>query len=371
MFYSQAAKLINTEFSYLAPEQVFAGQYWDEFGITPHLVPDRGEVLMLGLAAGGGIRPILTSHKSISVTAIDICDSAVTSCLKFYAEIFPDIKFDAFACDALDFLENTKKSFDAIWVDLYSEDSYSPLNFNERFHELIRNRLTPDGVVLINAYGLPFQFSPLKSPGPQARLTHTLQQHFHFVSALPFRRNLTLIASRTPLSLYPYEPHPGLNELDRLTHDLIASRLRSLSIIEPIEEDHRHSLGTLSNVNSRLPSLWQDLVLDMKAIGIEIGSPVELLALIQDRRRIEDALETLINCNLPLQTVVPILCAGESNLQELNVDWIFAWYARNHSRLSKQVNAIWIAQLWSMILQPSRRFQQYRKTIEHLLGTDT
>lgn len=361
MFYANTSIQINSNWTFLDPGQVFAGQYWDEFGITGHLVPEGGRVLMLGLASGGAIRPILSTHKQIQLTAVDSDAKSVESCGAFFEQHFPQLRFRTEGADALSYLAEQSTTYDAIWADVYLEDGYSPLYFKNEFYRLASELLSPNGVLLLNGYGLPNQFEPLRRRGPQSMIARHLQNNFGFVGALPYRRNLTFIAGRNKPVSSLSEAHPSLNALDKLTFRAFANRLQALVPVEDVEAENSPSLS-FKVLDSEMRDLWSTVVDELRLYNVELSRPAEIFDFVQNETLAYQVLNAANERGSMLMTCVPILCAGETNLRELKVDWLFQWFTQHRDRLAASVRDIWTVQLWSMVLQPSRRFRSHEST---------
>lgn len=349
---------VRTDWTHLHPDQVFTGQHSDEFALTPHLVRAGARVLLLGLAGGAGLRPMLASAKRLDVTTVDLERPTLLACREFYARHFPSLDFRTVHADARRFLEVSQSEFDAIWVDTYARDAYPELMQDAAFYELLERRLAPGGFVAVNTIGLPIHFAPLERDGIQRAVAANVTRVFGHVLALPYRRNLTLIGARDPSKLHATEPHPLLNELDARTLAQFPTRLSALEPITlnaaPVPSD-----ASFSEIDATIADLWEEFVAELRAHGFQLEKPRDLITFVQNETLATIALEVALSRNAPFVTAVPILCADHMNERFLNVDWIFNWYAKNRARLGRHQRSVWRTQLWSMVIAPSGRWRQF------------
>lgn len=373
MFYAQTQKIIDKNLTYLDTTSVFTGQYWDEFGITSYLIPPKAHVLMLGLSFGGGIRPILGSDKDVSLICVDYDTTSVKACRDFYKKYFPEIQFEARAAEAMAFLKSCTDKYNCIWLDIYEDNSYSHLYFNHEFFDLLKHHLTDDGVLLINSYGLPNQFSPLNKEGIQSRFCQFLSDHFKTIKMIPYRRNLTLVASRNQISIYPTKAHPSLNPLDKQTFQSFEPRLHSAQPIPKITSV-LPSTGLFVEIDAQMREQWNEIRNYLSGIGQKIETNLQILDLIQDASRAQKVASQMLSEKSALIAFLPILCAGESQIKPIHVDWIFDWTIQNSEELKRNMpeiyHQIWLPQIWSMILQSSKQYRKYYFSILPLLKKD-
>ncbi|MBC7740992.1 MAG: hypothetical protein H7061_02265 [Bdellovibrionaceae bacterium] len=375
MFYSQKSKIIDHNLTYLHSQKVFTGQYWDEFALTSSLVPDNAEVLMLGLSLGGGIRPILSGDKIISLTCVDYDSPSVNKCKSFYKEYFPEIKFKAITEDAKIYLSQCSKKFHAIWLDIYEAEAYSSLYFEQDFMNLIKSSLENGGVLLVNSYGLPNHFSPLELDGVQNHLAKFLAANFESLRSIPFRRNITFVASNAPAKIYETQPQAALNAMDKFTFKFIQQKLQA-SASQEITFNTESSAPTVKEykfgeIDNQMRAQWQELRNLIKPIGISLNENKEIVMLLENQTQCAKALKHLLDINPRLACFVPILGAGESHSQALDIGWIFDWTYNNIALLKEKLNEdfgdIWLCQLWSLVIHPNGQFKaEYFKMLEML-----
>jgi spermidine synthase len=112
------------------------------------------------------------------------------------AEYFPSLEQIHYLLgDASDFPAYTSLPFDAICVDLYTESGYPNFVFDHLFWHKVRSGLEPEGVAIVNAFGLPAHLHPLIGETPQVQVIRAMQAEFRTVYALPYRRNMTLVGT--------------------------------------------------------------------------------------------------------------------------------------------------------------------------------
>jgi spermidine synthase len=124
-------------------------------GLLAHPRPERG--MVIGGGEGATLREILR-HKSIRrALMVDIDQEVVEQCKRHLPEMhqgaFDDPRTEVRHEDARAFLEQTSERFDLIVVDLTEplEEGPACLLFTREFYSLIRDRLTPEGVMTMQA----------------------------------------------------------------------------------------------------------------------------------------------------------------------------------------------------------------------------
>lgn len=366
MFYHENSEIIDTLSSYLDPHQVFTGNYWDEFGFTSFLVPNNAKVLMLGLASGGGLRPLFSSTKNIQLKCVDMDTKSIESCRQIFDQNYSKLQFEIINAEAKKFLQNSNDLYDLIWLDLYHTDSYSELYFDQDFLALLKLHLGAKGVLAVNAYGLPTHFNPLSTASVQRECARRLQQHFPFLGTIPNRRNQTLLASATRPSIHETQPSPTLSALDKRSFLVQGARLQHLQEIPKLSEitmDLTVS-ARFNELDRQMRNSWQDVLQTLRFYDVSLNGPMELLNFIQNQKQCEAFLEkSLLSQNYAAIEFVPILCAGESYIHDLDVSWIFPWILKNHPQIPQNQRSrflqVWLTQLWFLILHPSKKYRPY------------
>lgn len=365
MFYSQENLVVDHDLTYLHTQKVFTGQYWDEFALTCSLVPDQGKVLMLGLSMGGGIRPILSSTKKIELTCVDYDENSVENCRQLYKKCFPDVIFQSIVADAAEFLKNDTQKYDAIWFDIYESAAYSLLAFDSEFIGRIQNRLTSQGVLLVNSYGLPNHFSPIEKNGVQQNFVSFLKMQFGSVASIPYRRNMTFIASSAKAKIYSTEAHGALNAIDRFTFDFMQKRTERQISFNKIISENKVDVDQMqfAEIDTQMRQAWSNLRDGLNESGFNLKENSEFIFLIQNQNLCIQVIKHLIQNGDASVCFIPILASGESHIQRLNIDWLFDWTEENQNYLSNALKSdfqlVWMAQLWALIIHPHGRYKKY------------
>jgi len=136
--------------STIRPGTFLTDDYWDDFLVAPFAALDGPprRVAILGNAAGTTARAYGHYFPETSVDGVEI-DGELS---RIGRELFdlrgPRLRLHT--ADARPFLRTTDERYDAIFVDAYRQP-YIPFYLaTKEFFELVRSRLTPEGVVLVN-----------------------------------------------------------------------------------------------------------------------------------------------------------------------------------------------------------------------------
>ena len=192
------------------PDTVLTGDVWDGHLVLPFTALDRPpeRVAILGNAAGTTSRAYEEFFPDTRVDGVEI-DAELSEIGKRYFDM-NNPRLRLYHEDARPFLRRTDARYDVISVDAYRQP-YIPFYLaTEEFFELVRDRLTPGGVLIVNA-GHPENQDDLEKV-----LTASIGAAFEYVVRDPIEDTNTLItASQQPLSaahLRSYVPRlpPGL-----------------------------------------------------------------------------------------------------------------------------------------------------------------
>jgi len=116
------------------------------------LVPEPKRVLVLGLGGGSFPKKLHRDFPNVIVDVVDI-DPEVIAIAKRYFQVPEDDRLHLFAMDARRFIQETKATYDVIYLDAYNSDTI-PFHLTTReFYAEIRSRLAPGGVVVSNIIG--------------------------------------------------------------------------------------------------------------------------------------------------------------------------------------------------------------------------
>jgi spermidine synthase len=137
--------------SMLVPGTVLTGNIWDEYLVAPFAVRSTppGRIAILGNAAGTTARAYGRLFPRTRIDGVEIDGELSEIGRRFFDMRNPNL--EVHTADARPFLRRTDERYDAILVDAYRQP-YIPFYLATReFFELVRDRLRPGGVVMVNA----------------------------------------------------------------------------------------------------------------------------------------------------------------------------------------------------------------------------
>jgi spermidine synthase len=177
------------------PDSVLTGGEWDAYLAVPPLLGRPLErVAILGNAGGTTARELGVYYPQATVDGVEL-DPAVTRVGREYFGLGDNPLLTVHTADARPFLRSTDARYDLIVVDAYRQP-YVPFYLATReFFRLVRERLTPGGIVVLNVAAVP----------DDKRLVHavsgTLATEFSQVLEWPaLRFNSFVIGLTRPLS---------------------------------------------------------------------------------------------------------------------------------------------------------------------------
>ncbi len=145
---------------------------------------DRSEVLILGGGEGATLREVLRHPAVKRCTMVDI-DGLVVDLSKQYLPEWADGAFDepranVIIGDALAYMREHDEKFGVIISDLTEplEDSPSNILFNEDVFKLIKSRLAPGGIYVLQASTAAFNNYSL-----HCKMSRTLRRHYEHVTS--------------------------------------------------------------------------------------------------------------------------------------------------------------------------------------------
>ena len=207
------------------PHTVLTGHYWDAFLALPFAAASQpsDRVALLGSGAGTVVRAYERYFPQTQIDAVEI-DGELTDIGKrfFGLRERPGVRF--ITADARPFLRRTDRRYNAIFIDAYRQP-YIPFYLATReFFELVRERLHPQGVVVINV-GHPEDSDEL-----ERTLGATMHAVFPSVMRDPMKStNTLLIASGAPVGaerLRAARLHPDVARLARGAAGRLQPRLQ-------------------------------------------------------------------------------------------------------------------------------------------------
>ncbi|MFC1928993.1 polyamine aminopropyltransferase [Chloroflexota bacterium] len=114
-------------------------------------------VFIAGGGEGATLREVL-SHKTVKrVVMIDIDEEVIAACKKFIPNhgqgAFEDRRTELYHTDARDYLAKCGETFDIIIIDLPEpiEEGPAYLLYTQEFYQLVRDRLTANGIISVQA----------------------------------------------------------------------------------------------------------------------------------------------------------------------------------------------------------------------------
>ena len=127
--------------------------------VHPALVahPNPRMVFVAGGGEGSTVREVLRYSSVEKVVMIDIDQEVVDICHRFlplmHQGAFDDNRLELVHADAREYLANSEQQFDVIIIDLSEpvEEGPSYLLYTREFYSLVRDRLTPNGVIAIQS----------------------------------------------------------------------------------------------------------------------------------------------------------------------------------------------------------------------------
>jgi len=176
------------------PDTVLTGDVWDGHLVLPFAARDRppAQVAILGNAAGTTSRAYGRFFPETRVDGVEIDPELSDIGRRFFDMTNPRLR--VFHEDARPFLRRTDTRYDVISVDAYRQP-YIPFYLTTReFFTLVRERLRPGGVLVVNAG------HPVGSDDLEKVLTASMAAAFPNVARDPLEAtNTLLVASESPI----------------------------------------------------------------------------------------------------------------------------------------------------------------------------
>jgi spermidine synthase len=177
------------------PGSVLTGGEWDTYlAIPPLLGRPLERVAILGNAGGTTARALGIYYPEADVDGVEL-DPAVTRVGRRYFGLGDNPRLAVHTADARPFLRSTDARYDLVVVDAYRQP-YVPFYLATReFFRLVRDHLTPGGIVVLNVAAVPDDKRLVSAIGG------TLATEFPQVLAWPaLRFNSFLLGFTKPLS---------------------------------------------------------------------------------------------------------------------------------------------------------------------------
>jgi spermidine synthase len=177
------------------PGSFLTGGYWDDFLVLPSAgrsAPPR-RIAILGDAAGTVARAYGHYFPSTRVDAVEIDGELSTIGRRYFGLRGP--RLHLYTADARPWLEANKAHYDAIFLDAYRQPYIPFYLLTREFFELIRDHLSPGGMVIVNVGHIP------DSDGLEKVVSATLHAAFGVVMRdVVSGSNSLVVASTGPLS---------------------------------------------------------------------------------------------------------------------------------------------------------------------------
>lgn len=131
-----------------------SGYYLDQFALGPAVTPS-GNLLVLGMGAGGSIQVSRAAAPGLEVDAVEIDPEVVRVAHQFFDLPENDPKVRVHIADARPWLASHEGNYGLVQIDLFQGGPYVPFHLTTvEFFALVRSRMTPQGVLMVNVYDL-------------------------------------------------------------------------------------------------------------------------------------------------------------------------------------------------------------------------
>ena len=379
MLYNFNSPAIKNNSSVIYGDRIYTGQYWDEFALPGFFCEDNAEILVLGLGHGACIRPLLHSNPTFKISAIEIDENLATSTKDYFEKYFPSIRFNLTVGDAIELLQHSKRKYDAIWVDIYSKDGYLPETLSENFYRIIARNLRVDGIVCVNAFGLPSYMSSLQNP--QLSVHRAVRSVFPYVSSSPYRRNRTIIGSNSKPRVRDeksfssiFEKNKSINPHDSLALAATYLKLKGLSSWKSASS--QNCVSTFCQIDSLMRSEWHEIVYELNQslidIGEQINSRQELRTVLTSQITALHLLKDLVARKHRLSTLIPVFLAGEVNCSDLDARFFLKWFLDHYTFLKLATSeqdffGIILPQVIAILLSNRGRYVEFYTPIHSIV----
>ncbi|HKN75372.1 MAG TPA: fused MFS/spermidine synthase [Candidatus Acidoferrum sp.] len=173
-----------------------SGFYLDEFALGPAIVPAK-KLLVLGMGAGGSIRATRVVAPEIEIEAVEIDPEVVRVAVEFFGLPQGDAKLHVHIADARPWLAEHEVKSDLVNIDLFQGGPYVPFYLTTvEFFQLVRSRMTNDGVLMVNVYDESAKHELLEAIGATIRQVFPSLEKLsradgnHILFAFPEKREL-------------------------------------------------------------------------------------------------------------------------------------------------------------------------------------
>jgi spermidine synthase len=231
------------------PAERLTGSAWDYFLVVPFFnrAPYRPEqvrrLAVIGLAAGTISREYTAVYGPLPIDGVEIDGDIVELGRRFFAMTEPNLHVTV--QDGRFFLEATGRQYDVVAVDAYRQP-YIPFHLTTvEFFQLVRDHLTAQGVVAINAGRTDTDYRLVDA------LAATMAQVFPSVYVIdaPESFNSLVVATRSPTTLDDYRANvAALENADlRGIASRVADHVRVAPRSRPVFTDDRAPVEQLTH----------------------------------------------------------------------------------------------------------------------------
>jgi spermidine synthase len=152
--YTRTLRFGSSYQSEMSLSNPFATQfsYTDFFALAPAYKRNLRSMLILGLGGGSAPKRLWRDFRSLQLDVVEIDPVVVDVAHRFFA-VPKDPRLSIEVEDGRRFLTRTDRRWDAIALDVFYEDGIPFHMTTAEFFRLVRSRLAPGGVVLMNVIG--------------------------------------------------------------------------------------------------------------------------------------------------------------------------------------------------------------------------
>jgi spermidine synthase len=190
---------------------VLTGWYFDDMALAPALVSDPQRVLVLGMGTGTVVETLRAAWPDLVIDGVELDPLVLEAAARFFGHT-PDDRLRLHAQGARAFVRQSDERWDVIVMDVFQNGPYLPFQLATReFYALLAERLTPGGVLVVNA-------QIVEEP-----LLNSIAVALPHVWTVRRKGNLVTFAGREPLALPTDAADPRVPALLR---DGMAAALR-------------------------------------------------------------------------------------------------------------------------------------------------
>jgi hypothetical protein len=323
--------------STIASDRLFCGRQPDDFALSA-MIGSPLDICMLGVGLGGAFNAIAALAPGARLVGVERDGDRLAACRALQRVYYPKLGFDLVAADASAFVAARTDVFDAINVDLYHDDAYSPLYFDPGFWSAIKRALHADGVLIVNAMGFPEHLAPLSRDTAQARTGEWLTTEWPHVVALPNRRNTTFVASSCDLTSRLANVPPANDSATPVDHAILRAvgpRLRAGRQLASDGVAMQPTATRLSDIDGEVRQLLPGFVAELVGAGAPPSREGEHPASYVRRLMLNRDDATAVTLSLlesgrdELASFLPACFASFRCEGRQEYDWVVAWLAEN------------------------------------------